>query len=648
MKMNNKKTAIATFSAQTLHFVVATILGCSAFMSAQSVYADNENVKRENKSTILDNTLINERLLPLLTKKIEAAVLSESEAQGARFYIKKKKLLRLTYDKVIKRASEHNLSIQTTENNWKISNLRILQREAAFDSILVGSLSFSWSRTFERKNFILRNREREPDFDTLEDNFNSLQDEFTRAENDAATTNEFNPNISSTSIGCVTVNGEPLTEVCNDQNVEFSAQNEFASFNGTPNRQTVGSINWFRPFGWGSVANIGLQSQQRYTTFHLLKNGDRIISVEDPFEVGSAFRWSSSIVAGFQTPLPFTKGFGEYGDSDNVALILARKSYEQSRLSKAQVTNTIMGQVSNAYLELVRSLYLLHVTIQHHNNMKKIRDRTQRRYDLRIATGYEKSQVEARYESVKNIEEIAWNNYLSNSNLLAELLHFEDEIIVPIEFSSFLNQQYDINLAKAISETMSVNPEILVKQYNNEINKIQIRNRKNLLRPDLTMSISATVGQSDITFGYDNLGSSLDNLFPGDNQDISISLSYKIPWGNAAAKSSLSRARINLQQSQDDLILKKNELIQTLNQVASSSLSQLTQIKLSKSNVKLAQLAYNSTRSKQNKLLVSEFEALQKLDDLLDARKSYIDAVINYKKVHVNYLTSKGHWAKVN
>lgn len=615
-------------------------------LSVLLIYSFAHHAMAADDNQLQIKNIINENHIPFIQSIIDKAIKKGSDVTGARYYLNNRKVMLLTPEKTIEIARKSNLSILAARQNLRIAQARVQQVDSSFDSVWDANISWNWQRSFERAEEISRLRKKEDDFEAQEEEFNLLENEFTDAEEEAKQTGEFSPSVENDEVGCVVVNGVQLSELC-IQDPEFTTVKEFASSSFTPSRSTNGAISWTKAFAFGGDFNISLSSTQDFRNPSGLDFGTSFVSKEDPFLVGSAFRWTSSFSVNFFMPLPYTKGFGQYGDSGSLGIILADKRLYQSEQLLNSTLNTSLAETRNSYLELIRSLNRLYVTIIHRQNMEKILNRTLKRYKARLATSYAKAQIEAQYSGILNSEEIAWNNYISNSNLLVEKLGIDSNLIViPTGFVDDLTKVIQFDKASAITTSMTNNATLNLNQSTHDVNNILLRSSKNQAKIDLSFNMSVSFSQSGTTFGYDSLEQSVKNIFHPDNEFYFIGLNFRRPWGNRSAQSSLNRARINYQKSSDQLWQQKNEIINTLNIVLATSYSTRSQISIAIENIKLAQLAFDRTMTKSGNLLSTEFEQLQKLDDLLNAKTGYIDAVINYKKVHVRFKSIQGGFVK--
>lgn len=646
------------------------ILGISLVLPT-TLWADTDTAE---VSPVIFENYIND-LRPL----IEAGINGDQTLSGARAFLRGKKLETVGLADAYRNASERGLSILIAKESVKSSGAQVERADAAFDVRFGTSFAFAWSQSYSRTHILSRWYEDvekdqaywdalEVKFKAFQAEFNGISDEDLEAQYNALL-NSPDKDVSQNTMltyptfqmykedyprdavysgtakdPCITIDSGQQNSGC-DGARKYETKPVAASSKGHPTRVSTLAVSVQKPFSWGGNVNASLS-----TKFNS-KNGISGLpatqmqagSIYDPIMRGSRFRWTSSLSSGFFTPLPYTKGFGTYGNTDSVNYLVAKKGLESSRHSVKSSVNDLLTQVDAAYWEVVRSLDRLFITIEHRKNMAEIRKSTLRRFNKGLTTLYSKHQVEANFQKLKNLEEIAWNQYILNSNNLAYMMKYQEEVvIIPAGFTEILQQSYEVNADGALADAMQSNPDLRALQAALESSSIQVRNRENQVKPDISFSFSYSISQTDAILGYRDFNRSMGNLFSPDSTDYFVGLTYKLPIGNVAAKSALSKARISKQQTMDQLTKAQNQIIHDINIAANDALSTQSRIYLAKESFKLAKLAYDSTFSSNGDLRVTVFEQLQKHDDILEAKRAYIDAVIDHKKAEARYLSAQG------
>jgi outer membrane protein TolC len=280
--------------------------------------------------------------------------------------------------------------------------------------------------------------------------------------------------------------------------------------------------------------------------------------------------------------------------------------------------------------------------------LEALAKRAQRLFEIRTLTTYDKAQTEANLENIKNQEQIAWNNFIASSNILVELLNYKPGmLILPAGYSEDLlasegKPPIPIEPKEAFDIAMERRPEIKASQIAIESNDILVKHRQTQIRPDLNLTAGVILNQSNAVLGYASWEDSFSNVFSPDSSNFFVGVSFRIPFGNLAARSALSQARIGRNQAMDQSQQTINFVTQEINTVISDAYSTHARIKQSKASLDLAQLAYDKANLLQEQGLVTEFELLRKLSELLAARSVYIDTLVDYRRTKARLLSAEG------
>jgi outer membrane protein TolC len=586
-------------------------------------------------------------LAPESEAEIKRLVLDAVEhgGAGALNYLRNRQLLVLTNTEALTVAQENNLAIQTSQQDKEIAREFYRESKAVFNPILNLSGSYTRSESFNRSETITRPRGSTITFfgDTIDPNLTP------NPPNESGIVNRDLSNSFSNFV-CVTVEGRVVNpSQCALQTVRF-AQLEFASVATRPLETWSFDFGATQLFPWGQSLSANFESiYLRKNFFNLDPLGlAQPLSSNDPIGQGSTFPWTTAFVATFISPLPFSKNFGPYGSVANVGVMLADRGDRQAAWNLEAQANDALLAVNEAYWEVVRNIRRLQITIDQRQILEALAKRAQRLFDERIITTYDKAQTEANLEDIKNREQIAWNDFVASSNILVELLNYEPgTLILPAGYSADLlalesKPPISIESKEAFDTAMDRRPEIKASQIAIESSDILVKHRQTQIRPDLTLTAGVTLNQSNAVLGYDSWDHSFGQVFNPDNTDFFVGVNFRIPFGNLAARSALSQARIGRNQAMDQSQQIINGVIQEINTVITDTYGSHARIKQRRANLDLAQLAYNKADLLKEQGLVTDFELLRKLSELLSARFDYIDTLIDYRKTSARLLRAQG------
>ncbi len=536
-------------------------------------------------------------------------------------------------------AQDKNLQIQTSQQDKKLARELLRESQAVFDPLLNLSGGYTRIDTYERSESITRERSTDATFvpvSTAPGDVPPSVDE----EGNQITSQEFFGTLICVTVDEALVNAEQCSLT-----TETRTEREFASFSGTPSEAWDFAFGAAQLFPWGSSLEAQFQSIHRIKEFFNLDPFGLLqqLSTDDPIGQDSRFPWTTSFVAAFTTPLPYSRNFGPYGFFPTVGVMLAERRDRRADWVVAASANSVLRDVDSAYWEIVRSIKQLEITVEQRTVLERLAARAQVLFDAGALTRYDKAQVEADLEDFRNREQIAWNNYIAASNALVELLDYEgDKVILPVHYSSELKTPVTVDSEAAFATAMEHRPEIKLSKLDVEASDIRFKHRKVQTFPDLSLSAGVFLNQSDAVLGYKDWTDSFGNVFDPDQENFFVSINFRIPLGNRALKSALSQARIQRDQATDESQRTVNDVIRQLNTVIADIYSTEAEKTERKINLELAQLAYDKASGLIERGLITSFELLRKLNDLFTARSAYIDTLVDHRKTRAQLLAAEG------
>jgi outer membrane protein TolC len=360
----------------------------------------------------------------------------------------------------------------------------------------------------------------------------------------------------------------------------------------------------------------------------------------------------SSFLTNLVLPLPGSKEFGPYAEQ-SVAIKLADLNRERTFWLAESVINSTLLEVELAYWGrrdqglpgLVGSLLNLRITIENRRGVEQLLARTQKLYDLRMATNYDKAQVEAELARLQSLEESAWNTYVAASNALVRLLNLQEtEVLLPVGYTQTLayalSEQQDIN---AITSRGSAdNPDLAAATVDVKSARIEQERSAVRTRPDVRLVATVNSVQSNGVFGYQSFGDSINKTFDPDVLQQNYSLVYLYPWRNQAVKAQLNQAEAVT--TRQELVVKQtdNSIYRDINNAQIALNSAGERVKITARNVELAELTYEKAVAQGELGLVAAYEIVQQNQRLLTARLEYIQAQTERKQAEAQLLAALG------
>jgi outer membrane protein len=393
---------------------------------------------------------------------------------------------------------------------------------------------------------------------------------------------------------------------------------------------------------WGSNLTLAYQALDRETFF---VNNSAALLRPGLTTAGSYHRpWVSSFIANLRLPLPGSKDFGPYAEQD-VGIKLADLSRERAFWVAESAINNTLRDTEVRYWDLIRALLSLRVTVENRRGMEQLLAKTQKLYDLRMVTNYDKAQVDAELARLQSQEESAWNDYVVASNELTRLLNLdESQVLLPAGYTQTLthalSEQSDLDAVTTRGSTD--NPDLAGSMVDVKVARIEQERRAVRTRPDVRLSATANVLQNNGVFGYKSFGDSIGNTFSPDRVRQTYTVEYLYPWGNQALKARLAQTEAATRR-QDLLVgLTNNRVYREINNAQIGLVSANERVEITARNVELAQLSYEKAVAQRELGTVTEYEIVEQNRSLLTARLNHIRAKTERKQAEAQLLAALG------
>lgn len=584
-----------------------------------------------------------------IAERVLAAV--ETGGRGASGYLYGKRPVTLTVDETRQQVAQRNPTILAQRQDTVAAQMLRLQSQAVFDPLLNFAAAYTRTDFFERSEVIVRQRPTAFIAEgTTPDGTGNVADQVGIPTTPAGQTvgEESQPIPVTDSFGnlvCVSVDGVLVNPGQCALRTEARSGREFAS--GDADALDAWSFNAGaeKLFPWGTRLSVELESIRRIKNFFPLDDFGifRPLSREDPIGRGSTFPWTTAFTAALDTALPFSKDFGPYGSAANVGVLLSKVGERQADWALAAAINSTLLAVDDAYWELVRSLLQLEIT-QHQLEVLTARAaRAAKLYEARQITTYDRAQIDAELANIESQQQLIWAALVRSSNRLAELLDYpEDVLLLPQRYVQALQQAVVVDEQTAIATARSSRPELMVTRLSLESSRILFKNSQAQTRPDLFLTFRVALSQDDRVLGYETFEDSLTSAFSPDVSDYFVGLSFRVPFGNREIRSRRAQARLQRDQARDAVQQTELVVIQEINTAIAAINSTRAQIAASETAMQYAELAYDKAHALREQGLITEFELLQKLNDLLFSQAEYIDALVEHRKTEAQLLAAQG------
>lgn len=609
--------------------VMATLLTCLA--AGVSVAQGLDQLPEGLRKELTDDS----HIIDLIKHNIQSNAALGIKLPGKPFKVGLKEV----YDRAL---SSHTVYRRTQQDDmFAAASMELAQ--SVFDTTLGLRLAHTQTSFNERSELITRERETDTTLagnPTGEDAPEESGDVFLTDEN-----GERIPIDDIGRLGCVVVNGEVLNPDHCSVTTEIGSEREFASVKSDVSPESdslVLEVSKIVPWGGNFIAS--LQTNKRIKAFYSSNSRlERFIGdADDPVGTGSNYPWTSNFSLSFSTPLPKSKDYGEYGFGPMVGERNAGLGYEMAQLQIEDSANDILAQVDAAFSALLKQQANMVFSANQVSILSAIADSSRRLYEQRSITSYDLAQIEAEFEQARINAELAWHDYLQNSNELAFLLNLDSDIYLIADINA---DSFGADAAPAApSNIIDVNRHPAVMAANKALQQAEglLRHGEAQLRPDLRFVFNINYSQSDQVFGYESWGDSLDNVFDPDTRSFFLGVSYQVNFGRRGVKSRWSQSRIRRQQADHGLSLARNNVLAEINS-ASASLATLERIVTNNGeSLKLAELAYDKASRLRRQGVITEFERLRAMQERYRSSLAYFSSTVDYRTARNRLLAVNG------
>jgi outer membrane protein TolC len=356
--------------------------------------------------------------------------------------------------------------------------------------------------------------------------------------------------------------------------------------------------------------------------------------------------WASTLVFNLIVPLPGGRNFGPYAIFDT-QIKFAEKQRERGFWGLKSSINTTLLQVNLAYLNLIEALENLRITTEDRELVQHNTAHTQRLFEDGFATTFDKAQIEAELAQARAREQQAQNDFILASDLLATLIEYSDKavrsnIYLPVGYAAWLNQPLELDAKQALAIAKEHQPDLQLSRVDYESSEILKRGAAVEARPDVTLTAQIQSIQDGSVYGYKSYWESIGAIGDPDRLDQSYAITYNYPWGNRALRARYAQAEHRVEDSVLNKRETHNAVAQGVNDALSSIQTARARLMRAEQNLNAARLAYNSLANRAAEGEINEFEVIINIQELLNAKRARIAAIVDNKRAEANLLASQG------
>ena len=515
-------------------------------------------------------------------------------------------------------ALEKNLTLRQGKLSDTVADAVLQQARAVFDPVLLLSLSY----TRDQVNTRVENAPRFQSATTLNDDGEHV------LEIDEA----FDPRAP------IVVFTEPRDEGFEDAAILASQE----PLTGSDEQTTLGA-GITQVFPWGGDLEISYSAlhQERY----FINNPQVFTNNPNPplnlIGFGSYGRpWVSELLAGLETPLPGTCGFGQHA-AGTLNRNRAAAARDASAFETQSLISTTLKSADDGWWNLVEAALAVQAVHDNRVAAEALLASTRRLYDSRSANNYDLSQAELSLAAARQREQQAWSAYVRASDALSRLLDRPaGQLLVPQNFTETLGLTRE--LPDAGADPITGHPDFQAQQSQNEIARLQRAADQQGLAPDVTLDAQLRLRQSNQVYGYESLSESMTSVFDPDVSTFVLGASFTRPLGNRAAKASAEASDAAARQATLTLQAERQNLSASLTQAEAVLAGARVQLTYRAEASALADSAYERALRQQRRREIKEYELVGLHAQRLSTRLAYISALIAVKKSETALLDARG------
>ncbi len=543
----------------------------------------------------------------------------KNEHSGARSFMFHKKIVFINSSDLVRKTVEQNSDIKIAKLIKDISDNVLHENHAVFDPFFRFSISYTHTDQNQRQDRFYRRHEI------------SLDDE------------------NFAWIGQVEV--DEIEYYINEYNNVFQTSwiDEYAISESHPPYLPgtwTGALSLTKSFSWGQEMELVTQSNYnkveypsigQYSLFYFNEN-------KFPYENNP---WTSSLSFSLTSSMPLCKNFGIYGSLLSVQCKLLRINTQMAKWQEQSDIIAFSAKTQLGYWNLVQNLQHIRMLSEHISILTKL----SMFYFEMVQKGeksiYGSTQLRAKLIHLTRVYETAWNYYILNSNKLAALLGVDTQknIMVPINYMPRLHELRPfsaLDLEKMTNQLLNEHPDLLKSRSAIKSSRIWYQYQKNQNSPDLSLSLSLSLSQVNTFYGYPSWTESFRNILNPDSSSVYVGIRYVFPVGNKAVKARLNHAKIKKKQQVYRQKLFENQLLANFDAAISNLKSSNLQLDKAKKNFELKRYAYHEALEIFKDQEITEFEFIEKHDDLLEAKYKYLVSKIQCKKSYIQLQASRG------
>jgi len=351
-------------------------------------------------------------------------------------------------------------------------------------------------------------------------------------------------------------------------------------------------------------------------------------NIEDAGSGESSFRGSNSTNYSVSSNIPIYKGF-----SLNNQIKQAELNFEGGRYNSETIKESVILNILDAFLQVLFARENVNNSEKQVESTVEQLNLAQERLNLSIISKSDYLQVKSQLASEKlTFAEAQKQLAIARVDLmqLMELPVTENFTITRPDSANFMNELRSPDVQSIYSTALSIKPQIKNAAINKESVALEEKIARSGYFPELSMSASLGTGYSSLTGDMPYFGQLNDKINP------SLGLTLSIPvFRNKQVKTSISNARIGIQDAELSEIETRNQLRKEIEQACQNVTSAQIDYEASQEQFQATQESYALAAEKFEQGLINSVDYLFEKTNLIIAESQLLQAkyslIFSYK-----------------
>lgn len=324
---------------------------------------------------------------------------------------------------------------------------------------------------------------------------------------------------------------------------------------------------------------------------------------------------------------PLWRGWGKTYNLANLIVARVQVKIGARMLEAAKLDVAI--NVVNTYWGLVLAREELAVAREHYKRAEDLLRITTERVNVGELAPVERTRAEAGLAARENLIFVLENAIASTEDLLKFLISPSenpadwDFTIIPTDEPTLAD--FDVDLAVSLKMAVDRRPELKGAELGLKAAEIIVKKASDDRKPQVDLTARYTA------YGTDgNLGNALDRLNKAEQTSVELGIELSYPLGNRYAKSLYAKARLARDSAFLAYRTTRNAIIMDVRGAARDIESAKKRIEANRKAVTVAEEVLRAEQARFDAQLSTNFEVLRTQDDLADAEKQLLQAIIEY------------------